>query len=206
MLQGNPRYTNCTMDAGAQKRPAHVGSLRAILWLMALTPTTLFLIWLVRPVQAGDMLPAAGVECLAHIKIIATAAELYAGDYDDRLPFANNWADALNPYLPTGFILDCPKLDREQRQKGLKVRESTTGEANATYGYAYNKSVAASKTTAFKHPAETVIFFESNLLRRNAAGGVGLLPVPGRHDGANSIAFIDGHARQVKPEESLTWK
>jgi prepilin-type processing-associated H-X9-DG protein len=115
--------------------------------------------------------------CLSNLKQLALAALMFANDHDQQLPEADKWMDELAPYIKDPKILQCPAAPQ------LK------------YGYAMNAALSGQLLDKIPQPASTVLFFESDLGTRNAAGGAEAVCQPGRHNGGNCFAFVDGHAQ-----------
>lgn len=131
--------------------------------------------------------------CYGNMRELASMVYIYAEDFDDQYAPAKTWTEALSPYTARAKdVFACPTVESDLTP-------------NKPYGYAYNDGVAGRKMGSIKSPANTVAIFESNRFERNLQGGKDLLAIPGRHGGSNNIAFADGHAKALKPEETLIW-
>jgi prepilin-type processing-associated H-X9-DG protein len=115
--------------------------------------------------------------CLSNLRQIAAAAHMFARDHDGRLPDADKWMDELAPYLNNEAILKCPAAP------------------DLEWGYAMNAALSGEALAAIPDPEKVVLFFDSKLGTRNAAGGVQAVAAPGRHNGGNIYAFADGHVK-----------
>jgi len=115
--------------------------------------------------------------CLSNLKQLTLGAMMYAQHHDEKLPDADKWMDQLLPYLKNEAIYRCPAaLDLE-------------------YGYAMNSALSGMAIEDITSPAWTVIFFDSDVGTRNAAGGSDAVCDPPRHNGGNNYAYADGHCR-----------
>ncbi len=123
---------------------------------------------------------------ISNLKQIALANLIYATDYDEHLPLADNWMDVLEPYTKNEDILHDPEI------KDRKVDE---------YGYAFFKPISGVDTRAVRDPEKVPLVFQSILMLRNARSDLSTLPVIPRNGKANCVAFIDGHAKAFPP----TW-
>lgn len=121
-----------------------------------------------------------GVICLSNIKRIALGGIMYESDYDDVLP-RRAWMDALWPYLKNERLFHDP--------------EFPTGR----FGYVMNFALQGTNMSKRKDESTTPMVFDSTIDAPNAWASVSTLPVPGRHNGKNNIAYADGHARAVIP-------
>ena len=131
---------------------------------------------------------ARGTSCLSNTKQIATGFMMYMAEWDDRMPMGNDWQTAIEPYIKSTSIWNC---------SSAKTMDPC---------YAFNSKLVKVNATNIDAPYDTVMIFES-IPGMNQCGGKELLPSPPRHEQGHSIAFVDGHARGVKPQEidSLIW-
>jgi prepilin-type processing-associated H-X9-DG protein len=114
---------------------------------------------------------AQQITCASNLRQLALATLMYASDYDDQLPPADNWVAALHPYLPNRDILRCP---------------SAPGQPGA---YAYNSLAAGQRLSDL--PPDMVLFFETSKNESNPADDG--TSVVARHPGGTNYAFVDGH-------------
>ena len=114
---------------------------------------------------------AQRAECASHVRQLALATIMYASDYDDQLPPADNWVEALQPYFRNRDILRCP---------------SAPGQPVA---YAYNSLAAGQRLSDL--PPDMVLFFETSKNESNPADDG--TSVVARHPGGTNYAFVDGH-------------
>jgi prepilin-type processing-associated H-X9-DG protein len=145
--------------------------------------------------QAGglpqDLLPmlqqarekAVGQSCLSNMKQLCLAAMMYTQDWDETLP-GETWVEQVEPYHKNAAILACP------------------GVPDRAHGYALNEALAGARMADIKRPAETVLFFETDLPDDLPFGGPDGLPQEPRHGGRVVLGFVDGHAQMCSLEEA----
>ena len=119
--------------------------------------------------------------CLRNVVQLAGAALLYAQEHDGRLPDADKWTDELKPYLPDQAVFTCPAAPQLEG------------------GYAMNQALSGVKLDTLANPAEAILFFDSDLGKRNAAA------VPARASlrdrGGANCSFADGHAKWMQSQD-----
>jgi prepilin-type processing-associated H-X9-DG protein len=130
---------------------------------------------------------AQQASCLSNLKQLALATLMYAQDYDQVLPQADNWCDAIWEYMRNEELFRCPS-DPEHE-----------------YGYALNRNLSGRHLAEISRPAETVLIFDSTAGKKNAADTGQSWPSKGRHSGGNNCTWADGHAKWLKekPDFSL---
>ena len=188
------------------------------------------------PVFARARENARRTSCLSNMKQAGLGFAQYTQDYDERYPIEqvnlNNgpspmgWADAIQPYLKSTQIFQCPS-------------ESTAGDSNplangtGTYvgaytDYAYNTSMARSQggnsttpgrlgvyLSQLEYPSYTLVLLEAvtpGNARLIQAGGVNtsltLADTGGvawaRHLAGTNFSFADVHAKWYKGNETGT--
>ncbi|HEY3398178.1 MAG TPA: H-X9-DG-CTERM domain-containing protein [Armatimonadota bacterium] len=125
--------------------------------------------------QGPEQAKAEQNDCMSNLKQIMLGALMYANDHGQRLPDAAKWMDELMPYVKNELIFKDPAAPE------------------LAYGYAMNVAFSGVKLDTLALPAETVIFFDSALGTRNAAGGAAAVAL--RHNGGANYAFADGHCK-----------
>lgn len=128
-----------------------------------------------RPAPAPQQ--SAQGSCEERLKRLYTAALMYSDSWDQMLPPADRWEEALKETLSDAASLDCPALG--------------TGK----HGYAMNSEVGGKRVSEIADAAGTPLFYDSTLPPPNAHDNVASLPQPGRHDGRNYIVYLDGSVR-----------
>lgn len=146
------------------------------IWIMLLTSLWLVFAGVFHVACAATK--ANETQCLSNMKMLGTAAVMYAQDHHETLPPAENWEVALKPYLNTP--LPCPL-------------------AKLGTGYAMNKALSKKKLAALENPADVVLFFESDN---------GTTIAPKRHGSGQCFTFADGYAKRVSTsnQKKLAWQ
>jgi prepilin-type processing-associated H-X9-DG protein len=129
------------------------------------------------PTFSGARGKAQAASCVSNLKQLALAHLMYAQDYDVRLVGSANWSEALSPYTRNPALLACPSRP------------------TSPYGYAYNSLLSGRQMAEMLRPAETSLLFDSNAGVVNAADAGQSLARPGRHQGGDNLAFVDGHVK-----------
>ena len=115
--------------------------------------------------------------CLSNLKNLGLGARLYSADHDNKLPDADKWVDQVRPYLNKDTFFKCASAP------------------DLEYGYAMNAVLSGMKIAQLQSAAEMVLFFDSHLGTKNAAGGREAVCNPGRHGGGNCYVYADGRAK-----------
>jgi len=125
--------------------------------------------------------------CLSNVKQMSLAALAYANDHDDKLPLAVNWMDSTPMYVGRGNYAP---------SETERVYHDVTFSGDQ-YGYAFRLQASSKEISSIKTPSSFALIFDSKLMQRNAGSGLETLPSPGRHQGRNSVGYLDGHAKSV---------
>jgi prepilin-type processing-associated H-X9-DG protein len=137
------------------------------------------------PLEAGERNPL-GTRCLSNLRQLSLGMLMYESDWDG-LPRRDQWMDRLLPYIKQENIIFCPALRDEHSEHGW-------------FGYAMNSVLSGKSTEKLKQPEREPLVYDSINLARNASDPVLSLIWPGRHEGANNVAFADGHVRSFKTD------
>lgn len=129
---------------------------------------------------------SAQAACMSNMKQLSLALLMYCQDYDENMPIADRWCDAVFPYCKNEAIFTCP-ADKEQ------------------WSYAMNYKLSRQLMARIEQPAWTIALFESEPSRRNAwdkdAPAGASLASPPRHGDFNNFAFTDGHVKALRTPE-----
>lgn len=146
-------------------------------WIVDLEASAMASTGLGAPVMLEGLARSEQTECLSNLKQLALAVLMWAQDHDEVLPPAKDWGKELYPYLKNEELFRCPAA------------------ADLQGGYAYNADIAGRKLAEIADPAATVLFYESTLGQLDAADRGESQPRPGRHNGGNARAYVDGHVK-----------
>ncbi len=172
------------------------------------------------PVFARAREKARQTSCLSNVKQIGLAILMYAGDYDESLPFyyaPNNkprppelpdltafydygmfWQDLVYPYTKNLQLFMCPS------SQGYKTdARRYIGSYGGNYAFVFSYGSLVRDLAQFEHPAETYTCVEANSyitrydpgIPSSSGGYWGKIVT--RHNGQNNVLFLDGHAKSV---------
>jgi len=130
--------------------------------------------------------------CTQNLREISTAIAAYIQDWNECLPLASNWMEAVKIHLPpqkTNQVFTCPS-------------------AYSPFGYAFNFALSGLPLAQVTDLAATVTLFECDSTKPNAHGGMTNLPKIPRHLEGDIYAFVDGHVKWYRRiyVTSLHWK
>lgn len=131
--------------------------------------------------------------CESRLGRLAAALALYLDHYDNLLPPAPTWCDALEGFVPPSqrpFVFHCPK------------REGQKGYGFAMNVYTWDEKHRSPRWHPEMYPQDKVVLlYETEQAKRNAIGKGDDIPKPGRHNGANLVLFANGSTMPLTPEE-----
>jgi len=140
--------------------------------------------------------------CRSNIKQLSQNINLYAQDWDDRLPMASALSDAIWNFEDHLLSFRCP--DYPVNAPGL--------------GYAYNSNLSLRRRATVADPGTTPLLYDSDILQSNAhaPGRTGLADPP-RHNVPredvmlgfhlmNAIGFLDGHTASLDTQAGVEAK
>ncbi len=155
------------------------------------------------PVFSRARAKATATACLSNVKQIGAAAIMYAQDYDGFLPLRPDlpdrdaWHETLQPYIRNYQIVACPD------------------QPMYSPGYAMNFWLEGIVSWAVDYPAQVVMFGDATVPAAwymypvieglddpNPDGNpdtFGSNPAP-RHNEGTNFAFVDGHAKWLRPD------
>lgn len=144
----------------------------------------LFLAALLFPVYTGPSRHNHATQAISNIKQLCVATHIYAADFEERLPIANQWVDLLIPYTKNYDLFRSPEVIRHDPTR---------------YGIAFRSAYSTKPLKDFDEPDRQVMLFDSTILSRNANSGLESLPNPGRQKSrpgeGNVFGFVDTHVK-----------
>jgi prepilin-type N-terminal cleavage/methylation domain-containing protein/prepilin-type processing-associated H-X9-DG protein len=167
------------------------------------------------PVFARARENARRASCQSNEKQIILGIKQYTQDYDDRYPNADDgtgltgnpgWAYALQPYLKSEQIFQCPsETSNVPTGATLELRALSAGFSD----YYYNFNLGGQSEAILTYSANTVLNGEGTSTTAPKGGADYWTQSPpgsgrARHlEGAN-YAFADGHVKWLRPEKVLS--
>jgi prepilin-type processing-associated H-X9-DG protein len=139
-------------------------------------------VWMCRDLL--DPPPPKRPWCISNLKQLALAAMMYAEDYDQHFPSANDWSGPLFSHITFEDVYRCPSFAGKP-------------------GYALNSLLGGRDWATVHNQAQIALFFDSGLGYPSASGGPGALASPPRHAGSNVVAFVDGHVKSMRETPSF---
>jgi prepilin-type processing-associated H-X9-DG protein len=142
-------------------------------------------------------LKAHSVQCMSHIKELALGAVMYSQDYDERLPPAARWAEAIESRVGQAAA-------KKNATAGEDPFRCPAAESPASYGM--NAALDRLSFSQIDAPADTVMVFDAVAATRSFAGGARDIART-RHNNTPNLAFADGHARWANAFalEKINW-
>lgn len=194
--------------------PMRSGRRRSAFWIAALLLLLPVSCGLLFPVFWNAKLMPRSAVCKAYLKQIGTALQMYAEDYDNRLPSTGGASGSrsasipylLDSYLKNGAVWECPT----EHQSGVKDHTfyGSTGDTSVSYGYSAYALSPGGRGVLLKQvgrPAETVAFTDSTsstaLPTDLAPTFAGTRPAYRHRLGGlqtSNVVFADGHAKSVE--------
>lgn len=127
--------------------------------------------------------------CLCNVDQLTLCALQYCADHEDRLPLADNWCDALFPYVKNEQLYNC-----------------WSGHYDPC-DYVYNSALSGVRRDQVTSPHETVVIFDG-VAGWNASGGVELVDYRHEHyeyDRCAVVGVADGARNSLPPDQHLDW-
>jgi len=174
--QALPTSPGLTFLAGIAAAPGSLGVSASGSQLLPMFVMVAIMASILFPVFARAREKARQASCQSNLKQLGLAVMMYASDYDEQLPIADNWCECLYPYTMNRDIFRCPS------HNGTRC------------GYVFNRHLDRARTVYVNAPAETVVVFDGEG-GWNATGDEETVSY--RHNGGCNMAFMDGHVKWV---------
>lgn len=146
-----------------------------------LVPLTVFIVAILMPTLGRAREQARTTVELNNVRQLCLAMMMYCDENDHRFPCADDWPDALAPYL-------------SGRQKVFTSPFDCCGGR----AFAMNAQLNERRIREIEQPHRTVLIFEARF-GSPPAGGRELLPRRPRGHRGYVIGFMDGHVAVVRP-------
>ncbi|MHB1462818.1 MAG: prepilin-type N-terminal cleavage/methylation domain-containing protein [Armatimonadota bacterium] len=187
------------------------------------------------PVFAQARVKAKTAACLSNTKQLALGLSMYADDYDDAYPkgafwvanitqdmvpvsgitAAVTWADVILPYVKAKAMYACPS-----RPQAGKLAGTWGGPWKNSCGFGFNEwgwnTVGNNPTlSSVANPSDAIILTEIDMAIPDAgthwfapqAGSGGYFVNAAKaHNYRMNFAFCDGHAKALKPRQTISPK
>jgi prepilin-type processing-associated H-X9-DG protein len=152
------------------------------------------------PVFAQAREKARQTACLSNVKMMSTGIMMYAQDYDERFPIAEQWTTGIEPYTKNERIFNCPTLNPASQYGS----ESSGSSGSVVYSYGFNKELSRLEMYKILDPRSAVMLFESDKKTKDATDPLESIANPPRHSQGNNFGYADGHAKWWRADTSPT--
>jgi hypothetical protein len=167
-------------------RVAKAGPVNPWIAYGAIAVTILFFFVLARTLPLRPLMAARRAAAMSCVKQLGLAALEYADDADGRLPEAEEWMDCTSAYAKSLPIYRAPGLS-----------------GDGVFGFAFRRKLSDKTIDTVVDQGKVALIFDSTDTRRNASGGLDLLPNPPRYGGKNVVCVVDGHGKAI-PTPGIT--
>lgn len=166
------------------------------------------------PVYEEATKQAEGCACLGNLRGLASAAGVYADDYDGRcvpaytggvVGAATSWDALLQPYFRSTQMLVCASDPLPSPTSGMNSYKHSYGinyEISCVGGY----GGASVSLWDLPSPTQTIVFFDLRGSLRTMGGSPrsgGLQFVDCRHARRANFVFVGGNAKRYRPEATV---
>ncbi len=121
--------------------------------------------------------PPQRASCIQNLKQLSLAVQMYATDYDERMPRVRDWSEVTMPYARNELTYHCPKASTEPRLSYGMNPDLSGRVVEGISGYVMHGRDR-------RELPEEVMLFD---------GRLGM--VIERHEGGANYGFADGHAK-----------
>jgi prepilin-type processing-associated H-X9-DG protein len=166
-----------------------------------------------------------GMYCQSNLKQIALGMAQYAGDYEDKLPLvkgasvsgpsynpAYGWADAVEPYLKSTQIFQCPSEPTDPKVISTTSSTGVSALDPQFTDYWFNARLRGVSRGQLQFVQRTFLLGDGNDGTEKCDARYALSRLPGawrtnsgspaqRHLGGANYAFADGHVKWLPPEK-----
>jgi len=163
------------------------------------------------PVFARAREKARQSSCLSNVKQISLGLEMYNQDYDGRWPCYHSdymgWAELIIPYVKNQQVFQCPSHDS---RVSAPLSYAANDSSYKSYGNGpWSYGVYVGHRAKVEVPAETALILEVHTDSWSVSSNFPNSRWPSHdmytgHNGGSNIGFVDGHAKWMKPEQTVS--
>ncbi len=146
--------------------------------LLIVTALTLVVAGLLFPIFA-NVKEGIPIGCLGRLRSMSNAMLQYVGENDDHFPRRDIWMDIAQRSERWAGTFHCPNAPI------------------GAFGYAFNGALDGVTESGLADPMTTPLLYDSVNPIRKASDLVRSLPSPGRHEGCDNLAYVDGLVKSV---------
>lgn len=140
---------------------------------------------IITPVLASTRAASTHTACLSNTRQILTAIQMYAADWDERLPSSARWQDQIAKYTRGHQLYRCPIAD-------------------LPFAYGMNKAFSELSLSKIKDPEKMIVIFESWSGENNFSGTK--QDFVARHGNRGTVGFATGKAVLIqKDNQEVIW-
>ena len=168
------------------------------------------------PVLEHALRKAESVSCLSNMRNLALGARLYADDYDGviipaRLDDADGslgicWDVTMQAYVRNRQLLICPSDEAPTETAGCASYPHSYG-VNFLLSFVGEYNGSSLRLAQVEQPSQTILFFEVRGKYRTFGASYDADKLERvdrtRHGSGSNYAFLDGHAKWVRPEATV---
>lgn len=171
----------------------------------------------------SDGPPGPGARCRSNLKVIGLSVSQYIQDYNEKFPLVRGskrsgpnynppygWADALQPYLKSTQLFQCPAQSGTPNAVGTPATVSAL--APQFTDYWFNAWLSGAPVAGALSAARTFLAGDGNDGTEICDARYALSNLPQswrqdnnspafRHNGSAIYVFVDGHAKWLQPEK-----
>ena len=192
--------------------------------LLGFTLVEMLIVIAIIVLLAGMLLPvleqalgkAECTSCLSNVRHLALGARLYSDDYDEQIiparldgprgTLGTCWDVTIQGYVRNTHLLLCPADETPAAAAGCVSYPHSYG-INFALAFVGGYNASSLRLSQVEEPCRTILFFELAGTYRTFgadydAGGLERYDAQ-RHNGGANCAFLDGHAKWLRPEATV---
>jgi len=144
--------------------------------------------------------------CISHLKQLGLATKMYAQDWDNHLPPASSWCDALADYVQSEAVFDCEFSVINHRYLVSSVVHKHRGK----WGYAFSRYMDGKDIIAIDNPERSLLIFDYSNgslwdMEYPKNNSIAYEPLCWRHQRGLNFLFADGHVVWLRWNDKRLW-